>query len=127
MKGPAIELDGHKNQHHGETPQNSHQLQVGKVSQRAKAHGFRPEQGAPRHLQPVGDREDEAHGPEPGRQLGQIGPVREHQLVEVPLELDLKPKQDLSLVIVPTNCDGVDYFSREAAMGPELVVEYELK
>jgi hypothetical protein len=41
------------------------------------------------------------------------------------LQVSLAGKTELSLVIDPTNCDGVDYISREGGKPPELLVEYE--
>ena len=62
--------------------------------------------------------------PKPGRVLARIGPVSENQVVEVPLKLSLAGLAELSLVIDPLNCDGVDYISREGGKPAELIVEY---
>lgn len=62
--------------------------------------------------------------PTPGRELVRLGRAAERQLLEFPLPVDLGGKEELSLVIDPTSCDGVDYLSRESAEPPELVVEY---
>ncbi len=63
--------------------------------------------------------------PQPGKELARLGPVAERQVVECPLAIDLTGLKELSLVIDPTSCDGVDYVSREAAQPAELIVEYE--
>jgi hypothetical protein len=63
--------------------------------------------------------------PKTGRELVQLGRVAERQTVERPLKLDLDAKAELSLVIDPTGCDGVDYVAREGSQPPELIVEYE--
>jgi len=63
--------------------------------------------------------------PKPGDVLGSIGPVTENQVVLLPLKIDLAGKAELSLVIEPTGCDGVDYLSRESGKGPELVLDVE--
>jgi hypothetical protein len=63
--------------------------------------------------------------PKPGKQLARLGRVGENQVVECPLAVDLAGKSELSLVIDPTNTDGVDYLPRESSHPPELVVEYE--
>jgi len=66
-----------------------------------------------------------ANRPPPGEELGRIGRVREYQVVECPLHLDLTGVKELSLVIDPTSVDGVDYFSRKGGKPPTLVIEYE--
>jgi outer membrane protein assembly factor BamB len=63
--------------------------------------------------------------PEAGPELARLGRVSENQVVECPIELDLKGKAELSLMIDPTSTDGVDYLPRESGKPPELVVEYE--
>ena len=65
-----------------------------------------------------------ASRPKPGQALAKIGRVSEHQVVELPLGLSLEGKKELSLVIEPTSCDGVDYIAREGAKPAELIVEY---
>jgi len=62
--------------------------------------------------------------PNLGDILAQIGPVKENQVVELPLELSLEAGKELSLAIDPTGCDGVNYISREGGKPAELVVEY---
>ena len=62
--------------------------------------------------------------PKLGNVLAKIGPVVENQVVEIPLAIDLKDNQELSLAIEPTGCDGVNYISREGGKPAELVVEY---
>lgn len=62
---------------------------------------------------------------EVGRELARLGRVSENQTVECPLDLDLEGKTELSLVIDPTSCDGIDYLSRESSKPPELIIEYE--
>jgi outer membrane protein assembly factor BamB len=62
--------------------------------------------------------------PKPGDIVGKIGPVAENQVVEVPLKLSLEGRQELSLALDPTSCDGLGYVSREGGKPPELVVEY---
>ncbi|NOX55111.1 MAG: DNRLRE domain-containing protein, partial [Planctomycetes bacterium] len=64
--------------------------------------------------------------PQPGEEVARIGRVRPKQVVELPLKLSLKAKQELSLVLVPTSRDGVDYVSREGGRPAELIVEYQL-
>ncbi|MFH1268357.1 MAG: hypothetical protein ABIK89_21770, partial [Planctomycetota bacterium] len=63
--------------------------------------------------------------PEPTRELARLGRVAERQIVECPLDVDLAGMTELSLLIDPTGCDGVDYLSREANQPAELIVEYE--
>lgn len=67
--------------------------------------------------------------PAPGRLLGRIGRVTEHQHVEVELSLtaeELKAAgETLSVVIVPTSNDGVTYVSRDGGKPAELIIEYE--
>ncbi len=63
--------------------------------------------------------------PQPGAELAQIGAVAENQWIERPLSVDLTGKKELSLVLDPTGCDGVDYLSRESKSPPELLIEYE--
>ncbi len=62
--------------------------------------------------------------PKLGDVVGKIGPVAENQVIEVPLQLALEGRQELSLAIDPTSCDGIGYLSREGGKPPELVVEY---
>jgi len=66
-----------------------------------------------------------ASRPKPGDELGRLGRVTEHQIVECPLNIDLGGLSELSLVIDPVNCDGVDYVSREGGKSPELIVEVQ--
>jgi len=64
--------------------------------------------------------------PKPGTELVRIGPVKSKQVVELTLNpAVLEGKKELSLVIDPINCDGVDYIAREAGKPAELVVEYQ--
>jgi len=62
--------------------------------------------------------------PKVGKELIRLGPINSHQVVEVPLKVELSGKSELSLVIDPTGCDGVDYISRDGARSPELIVEF---
>ena len=62
--------------------------------------------------------------PRLGEVVGRIGAVAENQVVEVPLHLALERRQELSLAIDPTSCDGLGYISREGGKPPQLVVEY---
>ena len=66
-----------------------------------------------------------AKRPKPGRKLVSIGRVTENQVLELPFELDFAGRTELSLALVPVNCDGTDYLSREAGKPAELVVEYQ--
>ncbi len=63
--------------------------------------------------------------PQAGREVGRIGPVAENELVVRPLHVDLGGKKELSLVLDPTSCDGIDYLTREGGKPAELVIEYE--
>jgi hypothetical protein len=63
--------------------------------------------------------------PKPGAVLGAIRRVTENQTVELPLKVDLAGKPELSLVIEPTGCDGVDYLTREGGRPAELLLEVE--
>jgi len=63
--------------------------------------------------------------PKPGQKLARIGPVTEHQTIELPLKVSLAGMKELSVCIDPYNCDGVNYLSRESGKPAELVVEYE--
>jgi len=65
--------------------------------------------------------------PKTGAELAKIGRVTEHQVVEIPLKLDLTGRQEISLVIDPLSCDGIDYGSREGGKPAELIVECEPK
>ena len=65
--------------------------------------------------------------PKPGKELAQIGSVAENQVVDLPLKLDLTGQKELSLIIDPTSCDGVDYLTREGGHAAELIIEYEPK
>lgn len=60
-----------------------------------------------------------------GREVARLGKVSESETVERTLDVDLAGKKELSLAIDPTSCDGIDYYSREGAQPPELIVEYE--
>jgi len=63
--------------------------------------------------------------PAAGKELGRLGRVVEKQIVECPLNVDLSGKTELSLVLDPTSCDGIDYMMREGGQPAELIVEYE--
>ncbi|MDI9444782.1 MAG: DNRLRE domain-containing protein, partial [Planctomycetota bacterium] len=63
--------------------------------------------------------------PKASKELARLGRVSENQAVEVPIEVELSGKSELSLIIDPTSTDGVDYLSRESAKPPELTIEYE--
>jgi hypothetical protein len=63
--------------------------------------------------------------PQPGKVLAKIGRVAEHQVVDLPLALSLEGMKELSLVIEPTGCDGVNYVAREGGQPAELIVEFE--
>lgn len=65
--------------------------------------------------------------PKLGDTVAKIGSVVENQVMEIPLALSLKDRQELSLAIDPTSCDGLGYISREGGKPPELVVEYVKK
>jgi len=65
--------------------------------------------------------------PKLGDTVAKIGSVTENQVMEIPLALSLKGRQELSLAIDPTSCDGLGYISREGGKPPELVVEYVKK
>ncbi|MEE8451308.1 MAG: hypothetical protein V3R99_05310, partial [Thermoguttaceae bacterium] len=60
-----------------------------------------------------------------GKELGRLGRVVEGQVVECPLNVELSGKTELSLVLDPTSCDGIDYVMREGGHPAELIVEYE--
>ena len=63
--------------------------------------------------------------PKAGPELTRLDRVSEQQMVERPLDVDLAGKSELSLVVDPTSCDGVDYLSRESSKPAELIIEYE--
>ncbi|MCR4412812.1 MAG: DNRLRE domain-containing protein, partial [Thermoguttaceae bacterium] len=67
-----------------------------------------------------------ANRPQPGKELARLGAVGEREVVERPIAVEHLIGRELSLVIDPTSCDGVDYLSRESDKPPELIVEYEL-
>ena len=71
------------------------------------------------------DRVTYSTRPQPGAELAKIGPVAEDQWFDQSLKVDLAGGKELSLVLDPTGCDGVDYLSRESKSPPELVIEYE--
>ena len=60
-----------------------------------------------------------------GPELARLGPVRERAVVVRTLEVDLAGKQELSVAIDPTSCDGIDYLSRESGTPPQLIVDYK--
>jgi outer membrane protein assembly factor BamB len=62
--------------------------------------------------------------PAPGAEIGVLGTVGRDRWEERTLNVDLTGRTELSLVIVPTTCDGASYISREGKVPPELVVEY---
>jgi len=62
--------------------------------------------------------------PKTGEELARLGAVRENQVIEVPLTVELDGRSELSLVFDPTSCDGTTYLSRETTQPPELIVEY---
>ncbi len=63
--------------------------------------------------------------PQPAAIVGNIGAVTAGAALEVPLAVKLEGLAELSLAIVPVNCDGVDYVSRTGAKPPQLVVDCE--
>jgi hypothetical protein len=64
--------------------------------------------------------------PKPGALVGRVGgPVEPRQTREVPLDLSLEGRQELSLAVEPANCDGVDYSAREGGQPAELQIEYQ--
>lgn len=63
--------------------------------------------------------------PKPGEEVAQIGPVAANQIIELPLDVDLEGKDEVSFVIDPTSTDGLHYMSRESGLPPELIVDYE--
>ena len=67
-----------------------------------------------------------ASQPAVGEELAKLGRVAEGQVVECPLNVDLTGRKELSLVIEPTGCDGIDYLTREAGKPAELIIEYLL-
>ena len=67
------------------------------------------------------------HRPQPGAEVARLGCVAEFETVDVPLKVDLTGCRELSLILDPTNTDGVDYFARESGKPAELVIEYELQ
>ena len=67
-----------------------------------------------------------ASKPAVGEELAKLGKVAEDQIVECPLKINLTGKKELSVVIEPTSCDGIDYLTREAGKPAELIIEYLL-
>jgi hypothetical protein len=67
-----------------------------------------------------------AEQPPAGEELAKLGKVAEDQVVDCALKIDLNGKKELSLVIEPTSCDGIGYFSRESGKPAELIIEYLL-
>jgi len=63
--------------------------------------------------------------PTPGAELATIGSVDEDEWIERPLRVELNGRKELSVVLDPTSCDGVDYWSRESAHAPQLIIDYE--
>ena len=61
--------------------------------------------------------------PKLGDVLAKIGPVTEHQVLEIPLQVSLEGRKELSLAIDPTGTDGVNYLSREGGKPAELIIE----
>ncbi|MBM3333256.1 DNRLRE domain-containing protein, partial [Candidatus Sumerlaeota bacterium] len=61
--------------------------------------------------------------PEIGKQLAKIGRVAADQVVEIPLNINVRGMKELSLAIDPTSSDGIAYFSRESSKAPELIIE----
>jgi outer membrane protein assembly factor BamB len=62
--------------------------------------------------------------PKLGATVAKVGPVSEHQVIEIPLDVSLEGLRELNLAIDPTGCDGINYISREGGKPAELVVEY---
>ena len=62
--------------------------------------------------------------PRPGRELGRLGRVEGNETIERPLDLELSGKTELSLVLDPTSCDGIYFFTRESGRPAELIIEY---
>ena len=65
--------------------------------------------------------------PEPGPQIGTVGRVAVSDRRECPLEIDLDGRKEVSIALVPVNCDGAGFFSRESKYPAQLVVKFELK
>lgn len=68
-----------------------------------------------------------ANRPRLGPRIGSVGRVARDQRVVCPLEIDLEERKELSIAVVPTNCDGAGFCSRESKYPAELIVEYELE
>ena len=63
--------------------------------------------------------------PKIGFELAKLGPVAANEVVEVDLDIELTGMNEVSLVMDPTGCDGIDYLSRESGTPPILVLDYE--
>ncbi len=59
-----------------------------------------------------------------GPQVGTLGALKAGQTVECPLALALEGRTVLTLALVPVNCDGAGFVSREGAQAPELIVTF---
>ncbi|MFP4056761.1 MAG: PQQ-binding-like beta-propeller repeat protein [Candidatus Brocadiia bacterium] len=62
--------------------------------------------------------------PRPGPRLAAIARIEQGQVVERAVDLSLEGRREVSLVLVPTSCDGAGYWSREGGKPAELIVEF---
>ena len=66
-----------------------------------------------------------AKRPPTGREIGKVGRVRPGQVLEIPLNVKLDGKNELSIVLDPQSCDGTSFFSRESGSPPSLIIDYQ--
>ena len=62
--------------------------------------------------------------PKAGQEVGDLKAVASRQVMDVPLNVNLKGLKELRLVIEADNCDGTDYTTRESGFPSELRIEY---
>jgi hypothetical protein len=63
--------------------------------------------------------------PELGQELARIGKTKRGEVIERALPVSLEGREEISIALAPTSCDGGGYCSRETARPAELVVEFE--
>ncbi|MCD6360610.1 MAG: PQQ-binding-like beta-propeller repeat protein, partial [Armatimonadetes bacterium] len=63
--------------------------------------------------------------PMPTERVGSLGEVRLDQVEERLLQIDLREREEITLVIKPTSTDAATFLSRESKDPPQLIIAYE--
>jgi len=63
--------------------------------------------------------------PMPTEKVGAIGTVGNGTVEERLLQLDLRGRTEITLVLVPTSADGATFMARESDTPPQLIIAYE--